>query len=96
MKKSLVYIEGEFCDLDRENNLSDRITFENLHIQGDELDIYVDQNSLTTDFVSKLNQEQFNTGILYSIYFINDINRIKNDRVITESSKISVFLRKKK
>ncbi len=95
MKKSLVYIEGEFCDLDRENNLSDRITFENLHIQGDELDIYVDQNSLTTDFVSKLNQEQFNTGILYSIYFINDINRIKNDRVITESSKISVFLRKK-
>jgi len=95
MRNSLVYLEGEFYELNQRGLPSNNITFENLHYFGNNLDIYIDESSLTTDFISDLNLVQLRTGILYSLYSIDEINSRKDDRVIDESSKIGVFLRKK-
>lgn len=94
MKKKLFYIEGLFYEDSKYGDYSDGFALKELSKYGQEFDIYIDEYSLTTDFIFELNLYQLQTGILYSIFFIKDGNKVSQSNCIQNDSEINLFLRK--
>lgn len=95
MKKSLVYTGGVFYEIGNAHRLSSKkYTVSNLHQAGDFIEIFIDESSLTTNFIASLNKIQIQTGMLYSLRSLKE-NDSKKSKVINDLVKVSVFLRKK-